>query len=350
MLKQIIAHKIQNTKLTLSLIFALTLSLPLRAQFRVVDAEDGNPIGGVYVFDSDGKLLGLSNSEGKVDKYDGMVKLSVMTYESQTVDASTFHGDVQLKPSTFELPEVVVSKTEYTKVTTAFRDIYRSNGKTVLYREGLADYYVNMKTKKATRRIRSCRQFEMPGLRKVETFAKTLFSAKASDLSHITAVKQEGVSDTRGDSTFISATFHGHHADDGIVEINTHKEGMFRHLINTTKLQKNEMNLFGMNLSIKQNLMDWTTNDNTGTLLSLIAVRQLVSYDWAYDKHTLSQVESISDVVVVETESISKDDAKREMKDKSISREVSRTNSLPDIPYDVQHELQGLEQHDFWDR
>ena len=71
-----------------------------------------------------------------------------------------------MKPKAYTLPEVVVGKAEYVKLSGAFRDICRNNGKTILYREGLADFYINIKTGKAKRRVRACRQYELPTLRR----------------------------------------------------------------------------------------------------------------------------------------------------------------------------------------
>lgn len=60
-----------------------------------------------------------------------------------------------MKMKAYTLPEVAVGKAEYVKLSGAFRDICRNNGKTILYREGLADFYINIKTGKAKRRVRA---------------------------------------------------------------------------------------------------------------------------------------------------------------------------------------------------
>lgn len=127
----------------------------LKAQFRIVDEQDGKPVSGAYVFSSKGTLLCISDADGNVKQQEGMVTISNLAYEPLTVDAAKEKGTVCMKPKAYTLPEVAVGKAEYVKLSGAFRDICRNNGKTILYREGLADFYINIKTGKAKRRVRA---------------------------------------------------------------------------------------------------------------------------------------------------------------------------------------------------
>ena len=80
-----------------------------------------------------------------------MITISNVAYESKTIDASTIKGDVLLKQKVYALPEVTVNKTDHIKLTGVFRDICRNNGKTILYREGIMDFYINLENGKTKR-------------------------------------------------------------------------------------------------------------------------------------------------------------------------------------------------------
>ena len=344
-------NKPKPTRHMLAFIFlAAIMVVPAQAQFRVISADDSQPIAGAYVFDASGKLLSQSTSEGLVEKISGMVSVSAMGYESQKVDATTFCGDLTLKSKTFVLPEVNITKAEYTKLTTAFRDIFRSNGKTVLYREGYADYYVNMKNKKTTRRIRCCRQYEKPGLRKMSTFSTTIFDVNSVNLSKVNSLKAGSVSKVSGDSTFVSTSYHGRSSDKAVIYIDMHRDDIFRQIIDDTKLSKTEHNILGMKLSMKKNILDWTMSDKSSTIQSLLAFRNIKDYIWSFSSKDTAQVEVVQDVVMTDCISISKKEAQAEMKDKDVATDFTLPESLPDIPYDIPTETEGLKQTAFWER
>ena len=212
----------------------------LKAQFRIVDEQDGKPVSGAYVFSSKGTLLCISDADGNVKQQEGMVTISNLAYEPLTVDAAKEKGTVCMKPNLFvkpneqrrnlfrlchgekmcmkmkayTLPEVAVGKAEYVKLSGAFRDICRNNGKTILYREGLTDFYINIKTGKAKRRVRACRQYELPTLRRLINFnIAILGEARSFDISRIRFIKCDSVSGTSGDSTFYKSHYRGTSAD-----------------------------------------------------------------------------------------------------------------------------------------
>ena len=121
--------------------------MPVSAQIRIVDEQDGKPVAGAYIFSSDNHLLCISDSKGNIEPQSGMITISNVAYESKTIDASTVKGDVLLKQKVYALPEVTANKTDYIKLTGVFRDICRNNGKTILYREGIMDFYINLEDK-----------------------------------------------------------------------------------------------------------------------------------------------------------------------------------------------------------
>ena len=66
-----------------------TLALThLKAQISIVDAEDGKPLAGVYLYDENTNCIAVSDKDGKVGKLSGKVTASLMGYEAVTVDAS----------------------------------------------------------------------------------------------------------------------------------------------------------------------------------------------------------------------------------------------------------------------
>lgn len=198
----------------------------LKAQFRIVDEQDGKPVSGAYVFSSKGTLLCISDADGNVKLQEGMVTISNLAYEPLTVDAAKEKGTVCMKPKAYTLPEVAVGKAEYVKLSGAFRDICRNNGKTILYREGLADFYINIKTGKAKRRVRACRQYELPTLRRLVNFnIAILGEARSFDISRIRFIQCDSVSGTSGDSTFYKSHYRGASADSAIIYLNSHREG-----------------------------------------------------------------------------------------------------------------------------
>ena len=70
------------------------------AQFRVVDAEDGEPIAYAYILSPRGSVLEMTDSEGRASAHHGKVRVTMLSYESQTVDAdSVRNGEVRLNPS-----------------------------------------------------------------------------------------------------------------------------------------------------------------------------------------------------------------------------------------------------------
>lgn len=213
--------------------------MPVCAQIRIVDEQDGKPVAGAYIFSSDNHLLCISDSKGNIEPQSGMITISNVAYESKTIDASTVKGDVLLKQKVYALPEVTANKTDYIKLTGVFRDICRNNGKTILYREGIMDFYINLENGKTKRRVRACRQYERSGLRKLINFNISILSeARSFDMSRIKYVKRDTINSIKGDTTFYSSHFKGTQSDKAIMYIDTHQKNLYRHIIDNT-IQKN---------------------------------------------------------------------------------------------------------------
>lgn len=246
--------------------------MPVCAQIRIVDEQDGKPVAGAYIFSSDNHLLCISDSKGNIEPQSGMITISNVAYESKTIDASTIKGDALLKQKVYALPEVTVNKTDYIKLTGVFRDICRNNGKTILYREGIMDFYINLENGKTKRRVRACRQYERSGLRKLINFNISILSeARSFDMSRIHYVKRDTINSIKGDTTFYSSHFKGTQSDKAIMYIDTHQKNLYRHIIDNTQYRKITNPL----IKIKTDVCDWTFSDKKEAWSSLVSFRKI---------------------------------------------------------------------------
>lgn len=336
----------------LSFILCVMSLLLASAQFRLVDAENGLPIAGAYVFSSTNKLLCMSDANGIVKKFDGQVTISNLAYEPKTVDGCVT-GDIKLTPKSIELPEVIVQKSEYKKVTGAFRDIFRNNGKTVLYREGIMEYYIDIKTGKMKRVVRACRQYEHPKLRKPFSNVILLDGGRSTDLSRIRLIETDSTNVvTKGDTTIYGSHYKDRAVDNAIMTIDTHRKNLERCIIDKTKfMKKTESFTFGVGYRIKDDINDWTFSIDEEGNRKMLSLRRFCSCDWIENsKKDTIYCEELRDFVVTDVSFMTKKQAKEEMNDKTEISDFPHPDSLPDIPYDVERETQGLEKKSFWER
>lgn len=318
-----------------------------RAQLKIVDEKDGKPIAGAYVFSNDNHLLCMSDANGDTQPLEGTVTISVLSYEPKTIDASKTKGTVSLRQKPYALPEVVVHGTDYLKLVGAFRDICRNDGKTILYREGIMNFYINMKTHKIQRRVRACRQYECPKLRSIVNFnIAILGQAQSTDLSRIRYIKRDSVSETRGDTTFYRSTHKGKTVDDAIMYIDTHRDGVYRHIIDNNKYRKSVNAM----LKVHTALCDWTFSSKEETWSSLLAFRSIYNYDYMpLPGKKFIASEEMKDFVVTEVLPLSSEQAKAELKDKSETADFTLPDCLPPLPYDVAKETKDLLKKKFWE-
>ena len=317
------------------------------AQIRIVDEEDGKPIAGAYVFSNSNHLLCISDAKGNIEPQEGMITISNVAYEPKTIDASKTKGDVLLKQKIYTLPEVTASKTDYIKISGAFRDICRNNGKTILYREGIMDFYINMTTDKIKRRVRACRQYERPGLRKIVNFNISILSmAHSTDLSRIHYIKRDSISSVKGDTTFYRSSYRGTSSDKAIMYIDTHHKDLYRHIIDNSQYRKSTNPL----LKTKTDLCDWTYSNPKETWSSLVSFRKIWNYDYKpLPGKDAIETEEMNDFVVTDVKCLTKEQAQTEMKDKKETADFVLPNCLPAIPYDVDKETEGLLKKNFWE-
>lgn len=331
----------------LAFLLLFICSVTTNAQIRIVDEQDGKPIAGAYIFSSDNHLLCISDANGNTKPLSGTVTISTLSHEAKTIDASRTKGDVLLKQKSYSLPEVVVDRADYVKLSGAFRDICRNDGKTILYREGLMDFYIDMKSGKIKRRVRACRQYEAQGLRKIVNFKIAILGqAQSTDLSRIKYIKRDSISSVNGDTTFYKSSYKGRTSDDAIMYIDTHRKGLYRHIIDNAKYRRN----INPMLKVHANLCDWTFSSKAETWSSLVSFRSIYNYDeQPLPGKNFIAAEEMRDFVVTDAHTLSKEQADKELKDKTETADFTLPDCLPAIPYDVAKETQGLKKTKFWE-
>ncbi len=316
----------------------MVMPLLAYAKFRVIDADTNEPLTGAYVFNRQGKLLQMTSADGMVNVAADSVTISMMSYESQTVDAASQTADVVLKPKGFDLGEVVVNQNDYIKTSAVFRDAYRNDGKLVLYREGLVDFYYDCKKKKYTRRVRACRQWVDPRLDKMFNFSLFLGPYRSTHLGKVKFVKRDGVTNVAGDSTYYAAKGGD---KDAILCIADSVHGTYRAIINGMKLGRIKDNpIYTYNTSISE----WTYRSDRQLLSELVSHHSYVDFTYRnpVKKFKGMDVMMNSELMVTAIRSMNKQEAKSEMKDKKETRDFTMPDLLPMPPFNLEAELQGL--------
>lgn len=328
----------------------------LHAQFCIVDAEDGKPLAGVYIYDENTNCIAVSDKDGKVGKLSGKVTASLIGYEAVTVDASTFTGKIKIKSKWNALPELVVKKKDYTKLSGAFRDIFCNNGSTVIYREGIVDYYFSKKKDKFIRRVRACRQWEMGDIRKLSTkelAAKgiSLWGSGSTDLSRRRKIESTKQTEEKGDTAIYNATYKGKEQNGAVMRIKMPKLGLMRNIIDNSKFNKDTIKYGKSTYITKQYISDSTMRDESSDTLSvssLIAIHtNFVGYVQYDDKSQPIHVNAIKDFVVTGIEYLTDKEAKAEMKEKKIERDFKMSDVLPEINYNREKEIKNLTECNF---
>ena len=338
---------IKHTRSVLAAVLLIIGYAQASAQFRLVDKADGQPIAGAYIFDANNQLLCMSDADGKVKALQGKVVISTLSYAPLTLDASTTHGDVALEQKEFSLPEVVVKKTDYIKVRGAFRDICTNNGKTILYREGMVDFYINMKNKKVKRHVWACREYEHKKLRKLFSFEVIMLNGRSFNLARVNYLNTDSVSSTKGDTTFLALSSRKYSANDACMVIIDEKKGLYRSVIDNTKFKKTDTKT----LTVTTNINDWTYSQPETNVSALVSFRGLLHYTWRWDKKSEPiDCKEIRDFVTLDVTTLDKKEAEEEMKDKSETDVFDLPDCLPSISYNVSQETEGLEKRTFWEQ
>lgn len=332
----------KQMKMVMTLMVLLMVPSVMRAQFTVVDEDTREPLPGVYVFSSNGTLLTMSDENGVVKPQQGIVTLSMMTYESKTVDGSTQSGEVTLKTIPHELGEVVVGKTEFIKVSAVFRGILKNYDNVVIFREGIVDYYYDCESKKHTRRVRACRQYEHPELRSFTNDSIGVLWFKLLDFDNIGQLSATGDSIAHGDTLVVGASYGKVAANDGVMIIK--KNGLYRSVIDNLKFSKRtSASALGFHLDYKKFIGDWTRNSESRILDSFVAYRGYTELDVQWSKkRPVIPMQDQQDVIVTGVTYLSKKDAKAEMKNKDIVKDFTLPAVLPAVPELVADQVKRL--------
>lgn len=330
-------------------VFLLLLPIMAKAQFTVVDADSKAPLPGVYVFSDNGKLITMSNEKGKVKAVEGNITLSLMSYESLTAQASKLHGEVALKPKPLNLEEVVIGKTEYVKLSAAFRDVLTNFDKVTLYREGIVDYYYSSKTKKWTSRVRGCRQYEHPELRHPWADSVACWGLQLLDFNKVRLLKRTDSETVHGDTTVVGAMHGKTEVKDGIMVIKT--PGNYRTIIDHMKfVDRTSVGVLGLKYEMKKKFFDWNYSESGSEIEKLKLVRTYTEEDFQWSKKKgVVPIVIQSDVAVYDISYPTKEEAKAEMKDKKISVDFILPDCLPAIPPTLIEQGKQLVQKSFHD-
>lgn len=320
----------------------LAASVGARAQFTIVDADSREPLPGVYVFGEDGTLLTISNENGKVKSLDGTLTLSMLSYEPMTVDAKTAKGEILLKAKPYELAEVVVDKADYMKMSATFRDVVKNFNRVVVYREGMVDYYYNLKTKKFKRIVRACRQYEHQDLRNAANDSIKMEFLPLLDFNRVHHLQSTDSSRVQGDTIFVGAMHGKTVVKDGIMHIA--QNGLYRSVIDNIKFNdRTSISVFGVKYKVTKSVIDWVHSSPSGSYSTLVAVRQYREEEFQWSKKSVVvPIQTQSDLVVNSITTLNKDEAKEEMKDKGTVTDFTVPDCLPPLPESIHAQIGGL--------
>ena len=139
--------------------------LPIMAQTTVRDAQDGQPIIQASVYDEQGKIIGVTDTEGRLPDVDNSkaIRLTHIAYHPLDVQVAQIGNELQMHPVAYTIKPVVVESKKDTyclKLTCYYRQ-YMVNGKgtadelppVVSFVDGICNLYVFTDENKTTRRI-----------------------------------------------------------------------------------------------------------------------------------------------------------------------------------------------------
>lgn len=326
-----------------SIFMILTTAFSMRAQFRVVDAKTHEPIQGAFVINTDGNVLEMTDANGMVSKHDGIVSIRILSYETATVNASTQKTDVELIEKPTVLGEVIVAPLDYIKTTGVFRDVYRNDGKLTIYREGIVDFYYNIKSGKYTRRVRACRQYTDKRLDRLFDYSIYQGPYNSFDMRRVQKADAGDITLQRGDTTIVGIK---NGANDGIIDITNPDRGIYRSIIDGIKANAVSSTL---KYKYKSCYFDWTFRSENHSLSELVSFTGFIELDCLLAAKGFKRVNitKYNEFVVTEIQTLSKKEAKREMKNKEQLSEFTLPDVLPLLNFDLEAEIQDLKRTKF---
>ena len=152
------------TRLSLTLLYLAVSLLPTKGQTVVRDAVDGQPVVQASVFDEHGRIIGVTDADGRLPNLAQAtaIRLTHIAYQPADVATDTIGQDILMQPALHFTKEVVVQYVEpYCLKLTCYHRRYVVNGKgtnddvppMVSFTDGLCDVYLFRNSLNETRAV-----------------------------------------------------------------------------------------------------------------------------------------------------------------------------------------------------
>lgn len=141
-------------RLGLLTVIGLLAQFAFAQQMKIINSINDMPIAGALAISADGRLLGVSNSEGVLSnevKCGDVAYVSHFAFEEKKIDKNSCNaGVVKLQPLALQV--VVLNEkdknAEYVRLRGRVRNFEYTDGEMTFYAEGMSEYYVSLKKKK----------------------------------------------------------------------------------------------------------------------------------------------------------------------------------------------------------
>lgn len=137
-------------RILLIAIFALVVAMNGKAQrLQVIDAN-GTPVPYASVLNTNAEYIGITDLEGVVPDVKGAKDIIITHVAFKTKNVKPLGKDmvVILEEADFELPEITITKKEYTYLQVYYRIVAISKSGVLFYRAGLVDNFYNEEKRK----------------------------------------------------------------------------------------------------------------------------------------------------------------------------------------------------------
>jgi len=130
-------------RILLMVAVALMTAMNGKAQrLQVVDTE-GNPVPYASVLNAKAEYIGITDLEGVVADVKGAKDITIthVAYKTKNVKPSGKDMVITLEDADFELPEITITKKDYTYLQVYYRVVAISKEDVLFYRVGLVDNF-----------------------------------------------------------------------------------------------------------------------------------------------------------------------------------------------------------------
>ena len=134
----------------LAAILAICGAVSVQAQKLEIVDMDGNAVPYASVMSADAALIGVTGMDGVIADIGGAktVVISHVAYQPRTVAVGADGLRVTLEDADFNLPEITVTKKDYTYLQVYYRVVIVSKDGVLYYRSGINDNFLNEKNGK----------------------------------------------------------------------------------------------------------------------------------------------------------------------------------------------------------